>query len=84
MSPLDLARSWFPDESDEALKSILWNQTSFPFSDAAHLHNDLRELRSRIDAGQTKFCDFCNSEPLPDKDICKRCDDALHPLEDEQ
>lgn len=53
----DVAREYFPEDSDEILDFILWNKTAFPFADEAKTREQLATYQRACALGRDVcFC----------------------------
>jgi hypothetical protein len=76
----DVVEPIFPDATEKEAKSLMWNQTAFPFMGTdekavEHYRFQLAEFRSTLDGG-LEPCEMCNQpgiERWPETVVCDKC-----------
>ncbi len=82
MTAIEVARTVFPDKTDQELDDIVWNRTGFPVFWPARFKTTVGALSAQLKAykravqglreGET-LCLFCNRKAVPGEGECKRC-----------
>jgi hypothetical protein len=82
MTAIEVARTVFPDKTDEELDYIVWNRTGFPVFWPARFKTTVSALTAQLKAYRRaekglregeSLCTFCNRKAIPGTSECKRC-----------
>lgn len=77
---MEIAKEYFPDQTDLFVGDILWNHTGAPCFLSEPIEANLRQqLACVADAIKHKYpiCDMCNSPIQPETYMCSSCERAL-------
>lgn len=79
-----MARSVFPDATDEELNGFLWSHTAFPFAGAKTVYAQLRRYK-RLKRFNVPLCDGCGEIIRSDaRGLCPDCERGIDQYTEEK